>query len=79
MIRYKTEGRALLEELKLAGYNTNKLRQEKILAESTIQKLRENIPVSIDNLDTLCRLLHRQPGDIIEYVDESQPQPERRE
>lgn len=67
MIRYKID---VMEALKKAGYSTYRIRKEKILAESTMQKLREGVPVSTDNLDTLCRLLGIQPGDLFEYVEE---------
>lgn len=63
-LKYKID---VLKRLKEKGYNTNKLRKEKILSESTIQKFRENKPVSWENLEKLCELLKCQPGDIIEY------------
>ena len=68
-LRYKFD---ILEALKKAGYSTYKLRMDKILSESTIQKLRanNNAPLSWDNINTLCRLLHCQPGDIMEYVED---------
>ena len=58
----------ILQLLKSLGYTTYKLRKDKLLAESTIQKLRNNEPISWENIDTLCRLLNVQPGDILEYV-----------
>ncbi len=61
----------VLQALKDKGYNTNKLRKEKLLAESTIQKLREGKPISWANISQICELLHCQPGDIIEYVDDN--------
>lgn len=60
----------VLQALKDKGYNTNRLRKEKILAESTIQKLRDNKPISWANIAQICALLDCQPGDIMEYVDE---------
>lgn len=60
----------VLKELKEKGYNTNRLRKEKLLSESTIQKFRENKSVSWENLETLCTLLNCQPGDLIEYIGE---------
>lgn len=60
----------VLEALKAKGFTTYRLRKERLLSESTIQKLRANIPVAWENLETLCRLLECQPGDIIEYVPE---------
>lgn len=63
----------VLEALKVKGFTTYRLRKERILSESTIQKLRANLPVAWENLETICKLLECQPGDIIEYVkDEEQ-------
>ena len=58
----------ILAALKDAGYNTTKLRKDKLLSESTIQKFRTGQIISPENLATLCELLHCQPGDLIEYV-----------
>jgi len=58
----------VLERLKKAGYNTNKLRKEKILGESIIQKIRKGDVILPAYLDTICNLLNCQPGDIMEYV-----------
>lgn len=66
-LQFKTD---ILPALKAAGYNTNRLRQEKLLSESTVQKLRTGESVSWDNLERLCCLLGCQPGDILEYVKE---------
>lgn len=64
-MRYKFD---VLAALRAAGYTSYKIRQEKIFAESTMQKFREGKPVSTDNIGTLCELLECQPGDILEYV-----------
>lgn len=65
-LKYKID---VLAALKEAGYNTTTLRKEKLLAESTIQKLRNGEMISPTNIDVLCRLLKCQPGDIMEYVE----------
>ena len=58
----------ILDELKLIGYSTYRLRKEKLLGEATIQKIRTGELVSWDNVSTICKLLDCQPGDILEYV-----------
>lgn len=68
-LRYKID---VLQALKDKGYNTTKLRKEKLLSESTIQKLREEKPISWVNISTLCELLKCQPGDIMEYTDKAE-------
>lgn len=57
----------VLDALKNAGYNTNRIRKEGVLSQSTLQKLRTGGQLSWSNIDTLCRLLDCQPGDILRY------------
>ena len=65
----------ILSELKNKGYTTYRIRKEKLLSESTVQKLRNGSPVSWENIESICQLLNCQPGDILEYIpDEQDPQ-----
>ena len=66
-LRYKID---VLDALKEKGYSSYTLRREKLLSESTIQKLREGEGVAWDNLDTLCRLLECDISDLLEYQKE---------
>lgn len=61
----------VLNELRNKGYSTYTIRKEKLLSESTVQKLRNGLPVSWENIETICKLLECQPGDILEYVPDS--------
>lgn len=61
----------ILQSLKDNGYNTNRLRKEKIFGEAVIQKLRQKELVSWSNIDKICKLLQCQPGDIVKYVPDS--------
>ncbi len=67
-LKYKIN---ILSTLKEKGYNTNRLRKEKLLAESTIQKLREYKPISWANIAQICEMLNCQPGDLMEYFPEA--------
>lgn len=60
----------VLEALKEAGYNTTRLRKEKLLGENAIQSLRNGEVVGIIALEKICKLLDMQPGNIIKYVEE---------
>lgn len=60
----------ILQSLREAGYSTYKIRKENLLAQSTLQKLRNGEPISWENIEAICRLLNCQPGDIIEYVND---------
>lgn len=68
-MRYKVE---VLAKMKEAGYNTNRIRKEKIIGESMLQKIRSGQMVSWATLETICELLQCQPGDLIEYVSETE-------
>ena len=62
-----------LQALKGKGYTPYKIRDKKILSESTVQKLRKGSPVSWENIEALCKLLEVQPGDLLEYVPDEVP------
>lgn len=65
MLKYKIN---ILEALKIKGYTTYRIRKDKLIGEAQMQKLRTSEIISKDTLNTLCRLLDCQPGDILEYV-----------
>ena len=67
-IRYKGD---ILGQLREKGYNTTRLRKDKIFGESTMQEFRTNGIVPYKSIDRLCALLGCQPGDVLEYVPES--------
>ena len=63
-LQYKVD---VLEALKEKGYNSNRIRTEALLSQSTLQKFRKNQGVSWENIETMCKLLECQPGDLLEY------------
>jgi putative transcriptional regulator len=65
MINYKIDP---LKELAKRGYTANRLRKNKMLSESTMQRLREKGDINTKTLNTLCVILKCQPSDIIEVV-----------
>lgn len=56
-----------------AGYNPARIRREKIIGEYDMTRLRRGGVPSHGLLDTLCRLLNCQPGDLLAYVPDDQP------
>ena len=66
-LQYKID---VLAALKEKGYNTNRIRTEKLLSQSTLQKFRSNQGVSWENLESLCKLLDCDVCGLIEYVKE---------
>ena len=66
MIRFRID---ILKALKEKGYNTTYLRKNKILSESTIQKIRnKDTSLTLKNLDVICAMLEMQPGDVVEFI-----------
>jgi putative transcriptional regulator len=65
MISYSLD---VLAALKEKGYSTYRIRKDKLIGEAQIQKLRSNELVSKETLNTLCKLLNCQPGEILKYI-----------
>lgn len=65
MIHYKIN---VMERMAERGYSANRLRREKILSESTMQKLRDEGSITLNTLNTICIILRLQPSDIIEII-----------
>lgn len=65
--RYKVDVIALLKE---AGYTSYKIRKEQIINQTALQKLREGKMIAWEQLNIVCKLLHCQLGDLIEYIPE---------
>ena len=68
-LRYKID---ILSALKNKGYSTTRIREEQLIGQSYLQQLRHDELVSWKTIDTLCRLLECNVGDIVEYVDEQE-------
>lgn len=66
-LRYKID---IMAELKKNGYTSTRIREEKLIGQSYLQQIRHNELVSWKTIDTLCRLLNCQVGDLVEYVAE---------
>lgn len=58
--------------LKERGITTYKIRQENIISQAALTKMK-NREGNIDTrtLERLCAYLHCQPGDILEYVEDN--------
>jgi len=60
---------ALMEQ---KGLTTYRIRKEKIIAEGTLQNIREGKGITTESIAALCEALQCQPGDILEYVDDDE-------
>ena len=50
--------------------STYRIRKEKIITETTLQRMRQNGNITTDAIANLCKVLHCQPGDLLEYIPE---------
>lgn len=67
-IRYKVD---IIEALRNAGYSSYKIRQDGWPVNQTaMQKLRQGKLIAWEQLDRVCTVLHCQPGDLVEYVED---------
>lgn len=69
MLKYKID---VIEALKNAGYNTSAIREQKIMGQMMLQKIKNGYMPSWSVLDTICRLTGLQPGELIEYTDKEE-------
>ena len=69
MIRYKIDVNAALKN---AGYTTYRIRKDGLINQTALQKIRDGKMISWEQLNSICRLLNCQPGDLVEYVEDDQ-------
>ena len=65
MIRYRP-GINVIGMLSDAGYNTGRIRREKVIGENALQKIRDGKLPSWNELNKLCNLLNVHPTDLLE-------------
>ena len=68
-IQYKVD---VMAELKKKGYSTTRIRNEKLIGQSYLQQLRHGTLVSWKTVDTLCKLLECNVGDLFEYIESNE-------
>lgn len=67
--RYKVD---VITALKDAGYTSYKIRQEGLINQTALQKLRQGKMIAWEQLDKVCNLLKCQLGDIVEHVQDDE-------
>ena len=60
----------VFSKMKEKGLTTYRIRKEKIISESTMQKFRHGKNVNTESIEILCKILECQPGVLMEYVPE---------
>ena len=66
-IKYKVD---VLAALKEAGYSSYRIRQESLINQTALSRIRAGKLISWEQLAAVCALLKCQPGDLVEYVEE---------
>ena len=69
MLEFKID---VMQALKDKGYTTYRIQKERLIPQSTYVMIKEGVVPATKTLDTICRLLNKQPGSIIRWV----PDPE---
>lgn len=70
MIVYKFD---VMAKLKEKGYNTGRIRRERLISEQALQDIRMGVAVkSTASLNKLCGMLDMQPGSIFKYVPDNE-------
>ena len=62
----------LFAMMKEKGLTTYKIRQENIISQSALTAIKNGKSVTTDTIAKLCKVLHCQPGDIMEYEEEQE-------
>ena len=65
MVKYKFD---VIKALSDRGYTSPKLREEKIISQSTFQNIRNGGHINTSTLNAICLILRCQPSDVIEIV-----------
>lgn len=69
MITYNGD---ILAKLKEAGYSTYRMRKEKIMGESTLQRLREGKSVSFEQLNRICTMLNCELHEVLIHTKDEE-------
>lgn len=65
MVKYRNSGKEILQKLADKGYTSYVIRQEQIIPESTMARIRHNRMVNVQTLGKIARLLECKLDDIL--------------
>lgn len=61
---------SLLKRLSENGWSAARLQREHQISNGTIIRIRAGMSVSTETINTICRLCHCQPGDLMTYEED---------
>lgn len=62
----------LLSLMQEKGLTSYKIKQENIIGQATLKKIKEGGEIDTRTIAKLCKVLECQPGDILEYTDDKE-------
>lgn len=65
MYRYRIDVVGALAE---KGYNSYRIKKEKLMSQGTLTKLKNNENVTLETINTVCCMLRCNIGDVIEII-----------
>ena len=64
----------ILKKLSSKGWTTYRLKKEKILSGSIIDRLRESRPITTETINVICNLCECQPGELLSWRKDENPE-----
>lgn len=65
MVRYKVD---VISELAKRGWTNSRFREEKVISQATLTRLKRGESVTLETVNVICLILRMQPGDLFEIV-----------
>lgn len=62
----------LFQMMQKQGLTTYKIRKENIISQSALTAIKNGKSVTTDTIAKLCKVLHCQPGDLMEYEEDNE-------
>ena len=62
----------LLKKMADSGITSYTVKRDKIIGQATFKKIKEGGDIDTRSINKLCKLLQCQPGDILEYADDTE-------
>lgn len=62
----------IIGKLSENGYSSYRIQKEKLIPNSTLDRIRHNQPINTATIDTICRVCKCQPGDLISWVPDEE-------
>ncbi len=62
----------LLAKFEERGIKSTQIKEKKIMGQATWKKIKEGGNINTSTINDICKLLHCQPGDLMEYIEDEE-------